>query len=83
MSEPYTTSDTSLAAWLHYKGHKLVGFMQDPYDNSRKIAVLVKRDDTGELEREYLKPVTINLRHYYKSIRAVHYTLREGREIKK
>jgi hypothetical protein len=83
MSEPIKTSDTSLAAFLHYKGHELVGLMQDPNDSHRRVFVFVKQDDTDVLEEEYTAGmVTIHPKLYYKSIRIMHRTLKEGDLIK-
>ncbi len=84
MKEPITTSDTSLAAYLHYKGHSFVGIMQDPNDTHRMVYVFVAKDDTRESEQEYLSnQVTVHPKLYYKSIRIMHRMLRDGRVIEK
>jgi uncharacterized Zn-finger protein len=83
MKDPYTTSDTSLAAYLHYKGHEFMGTMQDPNDSHRRIFVFVETETTGSCEDEYLSnSVTVHPKLYYKSIRVMHKMLREGRIIK-
>jgi hypothetical protein len=77
--EPIKTSDTSLAAYLHYKGHPLVGLMQDPNDAHRKVYVFIRKDDTEEVESAYSEgEVTVHPKLYYKSIRIMHQTLRNG-----
>jgi hypothetical protein len=77
--EPIKTSDTSLAAYLHYKGHTLVGLMQDPNDAHRKVYVFIQKDDTGDVEEEYFEnEITVHPKLYYKSIRIMHRTLRDG-----
>lgn len=83
MKEPYTTSDTSLAAYLHYNGHQVLGYMIDKYDKTRKVYVFVKQDDTDDLANEYdTKKITVHPKGYYKSIREMHKTLIHGKEIK-
>jgi hypothetical protein len=86
--EPLKTSDTSYAAWLHLNGHVLVGLMQDPNDSHRKVFVFIKNDNSEKIERDYIteegrvKDVTLNPRLYYKSIRVMHQTLKEGKIIR-
>lgn len=83
MNDPYTTSDTSLAAFLDYKGNKMVGLMQDPNDSRRKVFVFIKEDNTLELEEEYNAGIVpVHLMLYYKSIRKMHHTLKYGELIK-
>jgi hypothetical protein len=77
-ADPIKTSDTSLAAFLHYNQHYFVGIMQDPNDQHRKVFVFIKQDDSDELQEEYFTgEVTINPKLYYKSIRIMHRSLRE------
>lgn len=84
MKDPFTTSDTSLAAYLHYKNHSFVGIMQDPNDAHRKVYVFVEKEDTKESESEYLSnEVTVHPKLYYKSIRIMHRMLRDGKVIEK
>jgi hypothetical protein len=77
MSEPFKTSDTSLAAYLHLNGHTFVGMMQDPNDTHRKVYVFMEKDDTEDVESNYLSgEVNVNPKLYYKSIRIMHKYLR-------
>ena len=83
MKDPKTTSDTSLAAYLHYKGHSFVGIMQDPNDSHRTVFVFIEQEDTKQVEDEYLSnEVTVHPKGYYKSIRIMHRMLKDGRIIK-
>lgn len=76
--EPIKTTDTSLAAYLHYKGHYFVGMMQDPYDAHRRVFVFIKEDKTEETMEQYLSnQITVNPKGYYKSIRIMHRYLKE------
>jgi hypothetical protein len=81
-AEPFTTSDTSLAAYLHMNQHIFIGIKQDPNDAHRKVYVFVKTEETDELEHEYLSgEITVHPKLYYKSIRIMHKMLREGLNI--
>lgn len=83
MNEPFKTSDTSLAAYIHYNGHTFIGMMQDPNDSHRKVYVFVEKDNTNDLEDEYLSgEVLVNPKLYYKSIRIMHKYLRDEEPIK-
>jgi hypothetical protein len=83
MKEPFTTSDTSLAAYLHYKNHTFMGLMQDPNDLQRKVYVFIKEDSTDSVAGEYQTgEVTVHPKLYYKSIRIMHRNLRDGKVIK-
>ena len=76
--EPIKTSDTSLAAYLHYNQHYFIGMMQDPNDSHRRVFVFIKKDDSDDLIEDYLtNQITINPKGYYKSIRIMHKHLRE------
>lgn len=76
--EPIKTSDTSLAAYLHYKNHYFVGIMQDPNDSHRRVFVFVKQENSPEIQSEYESgSVEVNPKLYYKSIRIMHRHLRE------
>lgn len=80
--EPIKTSDTSLAAYLHYKGHLFVGLMQDPNDSHRKVYVFVQTENTLETQEEYeTGKVEVHPKLYYKSIRVMHRMLRDGKLI--
>lgn len=76
--EPIKTSDTSLAAYLHYKEHYYVGMTKDPNDSHRRVFVFIKKGDTDDIIEEYLtNAITVNPKGYYKSIRIMHKNLRE------
>lgn len=77
--EPIKTSDTSLAAYLHYNGHTFMGLMKDPNDSHRRVFVFIQNDTSEELRGTYDSgTVEINPKGYYKSIRIMHKMLREG-----
>lgn len=77
--EPFKTSDTSLAAFLHYNGQEALGLMQDPNDSHRKVFVFVKTESTEDSIKEYSDGlVTLNPKLYYKSIRRMHKLLSTG-----
>lgn len=77
--EPIKTSDTSLAAYLHYSGHTFMGLMKDPNDSHRRVFVFIQRDDSEHLRDTYDNGIIeINPKWYYKSIRIMHKMLREG-----
>lgn len=83
MKDPYKTSDTSLAAYLHYKNHQFIGIMQDPNDLHRKVYVFVEQEDTNQCTDDYQSnAVTVHPKLYYKSIRIMHRMLRDGKVIK-
>lgn len=84
MKDPFKTSDTSLAAYLHYKNHQFIGIMQDPNDLHRKVFVFIERDDTEPVVEEYQShQITVHPKLYYKSIRIMHRMLRDGKVIEK
>lgn len=76
--EPFKTSDTPFAAYLHYKGHILVDLVSDPNDYKRKVFVFVQKEDTNEVNDLFYNggaPAEAN--QYYKSIRVIYRELRE------
>lgn len=77
-NDPYKTSDTPFAAYLHYHKHVLVTLRDDPNDVRRKVYVFVQQETTKDLEKEYyhgegLAPAP----QYYKSVRFMFAKLRE------
>lgn len=52
--EPVQTSDTTLAVYLQYMKHSLVGFKDDPHDFQRKIFIFVKTEETDEIIKDFL-----------------------------
>lgn len=82
-TSPFKTSDTSLAAYLHYKNHTFIGIMKDPNDLQRKVFVFIETQDTKNCTDEYqTNQVEVNPKLYYKSIRIMHRMLRDGKVIK-
>lgn len=51
--EPYKTSDTPLAAYLHLRGIILLTTRPDPNDRKRQIYVFVDEDTIPGLEAEF------------------------------
>jgi hypothetical protein len=84
MKDPFKTSDTSLAAYLHYKNHQFIGIMQDPNDLHRKVFVFIEQEDTEPVVEEYQSnQIIVHPKLYYKSIRIMHRMLRDGKVIEK
>ncbi len=82
--EPYRTSDTPFAAYLHYHKHVLVTLRDDPNDFRRKVYVFVEQDNTKELENEYYHGEgSVPAPQYYKSVRLMFAKLRELNNDKK
>jgi len=76
--EPYRTSDTPFAAYLHYHKHVLVTLRDDPNDFRRKVYVFVEQDNTKELANEYYHGEgSVPAPQYYKSVRFMFAKLRE------
>lgn len=77
-AEPYRTSDTPFAAYLHYHKHVLVTLRDDPNDVRRKVYVFVQLPETKSLEEEYYKgEAAVPAPQYYKSVRFMFAKLRE------
>ena len=79
--EPYRTSDSPFAAFLHFSGLKLVGSIQDPYDVKREVCVFIKTDDVAELEQlwHFGKAVG-DLKKYHRSLKIVNRLINENRK---
>jgi len=81
--EPFKTSDTPFAAYLHYKGQLLVDLANDPNDIKRKVFIFIQTDETPVIQDLFYKggaPAEAN--QYYKSIRAIYRELREHNNAK-
>lgn len=79
--EPYKTSDTPFAAYLHYEGHKLVGSKQDPNDYKREVVVFIFEDDIPELETKWRFSKAIgDLKKYHRSLKIVNRYVNEARK---
>lgn len=78
--EPYRTSDTPFAAYLHYCGHKLVGTKQDPNDYKREVVVFILDETIPALEQEWRFGKAMgDLKKYHRSLKIVNRFVNEAR----
>lgn len=78
--EPFKTSDTPFAAYLHHSGMKLVGSVQDPNDSRREVCVFVRTEKTEELESMWHSgKAEGNLKKYHRSLKIVNRYVNEAR----
>lgn len=81
---PYKTSDTPFAAYLHYLGYKIVGSTQDPNDYKREVVVFVLDADIPQHETDWrLSKAIGDLKRYHRSLKILNrYVIeaRKGRE---
>jgi hypothetical protein len=78
--EPYRTSDTPYAAFLHYSGHKLVGTRQDPNDFKREVCVFIFSEDIPALEQEWRFGKAIgDLKKFHRSMKIINRQVNETR----
>lgn len=79
--EPYKTSDTPYAAYLHYCGHKILGSRQDPNDYKREVLVFVYTPEIADLEEEWRAGhATGDLKRYQRSLKIVNRVVNENRK---
>lgn len=79
--EPYKTSDTPFAAYLHYHGHKLVGTKQDPNDYKREVVVFIYSEEIPALEQEWrFGTAQGDLKKYQRSLKIVNRFVNEARK---
>lgn len=79
--EPYRTSDTPFAAYLHYCGHKLIGSIQDPNDHKREVMLFIKDDIIPEMEKTWRQgKANGELREYHRSLKIVTRQINENRK---
>lgn len=79
--EPYKTSDTPYAAFLHFSGHKLVGSVQDPNDYKREVCVFIYSDQIPALEQEWRFGKAVgDLKRYHRSLKIVNRFVNEARK---
>lgn len=79
--EPYKTSDTPFAAYLHYRGYKVVGSVQDPNDYKREVIVFMFDENIPVLEKEWrASEANGELRRYYRSLKIVNRFVGEARK---
>lgn len=78
--EPYRTSDTPFAAYLHLLGYRMVTTRQDPNDYKREVIVFVYTDDIPAHEMEWRTGnATGNLKKYHRSLKIVGRLVNEAR----
>lgn len=79
--EPYKTSDTPFAAFLHYSGYKVVGSKQDPNDYKREVLIFVQDDGVATLETEWRTGAAQgDLKKYHRSLKIVNRIVNENRK---
>lgn len=79
--EPYRTSDTPFAAYLHYNGHKIIGSKQDPNDYKREVLVFIMDDDVAECELAWrIGKATGDFKKYHRSLKIVNRFVNEARK---
>lgn len=79
--EPYRTSDTPFAAYLHYCGYKLAGTKQDPNDYKREVVVFIFDDDIPKHEESWrLSKAEGDLKKYHRSLKIVNRFVNEARK---
>lgn len=79
--EPYKTSDTPFAAYIHYSGHKLVGSRQDPNDYKREVCIFIYSDEIPKLEQEWRFGKAVgDLKKYHRSLKIVNRFVNEARK---
>lgn len=79
--EPYKTSDTPYAAFLHYNGYKILGSKQDPNDFKREVLVFLLDDNILSLEQEWqYGKAQGDLKKYHRSLKIVNRFVNEARK---
>ncbi len=84
LPEPYRTSDTPYAAFLHYCGYRLITSQQDPNDYKREVLFFVLDEALPELEKTWrLGRAEGDLKKYHRSLKIVNRFIYEARENRK
>lgn len=52
-SDPYTTSDTPLAAYLQMRGMTCMGTMQDKNDSRRRVFIFIDEPERPKYEQQF------------------------------
>jgi hypothetical protein len=79
--EPYKTSDTPYAAFLHFSGYRILGSTQDPNDYKREVIVFLLDDNLLNLEDEWRSGKAVgNLKTYQRSLKIVNRFVAEARK---
>jgi len=73
--EPYTTSDTPFAAYLHLNGMIVLTTRDDPNDYKREVFVFIDTKERPELEVAWRENIG-GYRSYYASLKTVQHKLR-------
>jgi hypothetical protein len=80
LPDPYKTSDTPYAAFLHYMGYRLVTSQQDPNDYKREVVVFVLDDKIPELEKDWrLGRAVGDLKKFHRSLKIVNRFISDAR----
>jgi hypothetical protein len=77
--EPFKTSDTSLAAYLHFMGMKALAMRIDPNDTKRLIFVFLDEPERPEYERDFLYGDAKQFLRYYRCLRDMNGLIAEKR----
>jgi hypothetical protein len=79
--EPYRTSDSPYAAFLHYSGYRIVTSIQDPNDYKREVLVFVYDDEIPLLEDDWKTGrAKGDLKKYHRSLKIVNRYINEARK---
>lgn len=77
---PYKTSDTPFAAYLHYSGLRPLTTKQDPNDYKREVLVFLDNERVKELEIEWQTGKAVgDLKKYYRSYKIVSNMIKQAR----
>lgn len=78
--DPYKSSDTPFAAYLHFTGYKIVGSIQDPNDYKREVLLFIHDDNIADLERAWILGEAVgDLKKYHRSLKIVNRYVNEQR----
>jgi len=79
--EPYRTSDTPFAAFLHLNGFNVVGTRQDPNDYKREVLYFVDTQEVHELEQLWrFGKASGDLKKFHRSLKIINRTVNEARK---
>lgn len=80
MLQPYKTSDTPFAAFLHFSGLKPLTTKQDPNDFKREVLVFLEVERIKELENLWQTGKAVgDLKKYYRSYKIVSNMIKQAR----
>lgn len=79
--QPYRTSDTPFAAFLHFSGYKIIHSIQDPNDYKREVLLFLLDDGIPVLEADWrLGKASGDLKKYQRSLKIVNRFIYEARK---